>query len=201
MADTDPLYDPLISLRRSYGTSSPVTLTTSAESTEPTDSLALASHLHFTSPDEHSISLETPTRFISSEQPVNLRSIYFAWQKKDVNIPDYIASAEALNEELVSSEQPGRVQNLVFVERLDLITWIEGGQDESEYIKPLEGDVAGASSAAQLASGATGGVSTVPSGAAGARGGKQLDPRLQEIYNLERRMGDRTAYYEGSSLQ
>lgn len=192
-----PEYDSLISLRRSFASKSPVTLTTSAESTEPTDSLALASHLLFTDPEEHSISLETPTRFISSDEPVNLRSVYFAWQKKDDNIPDYIASAEALNDELATSEQTGRVKNLVFVERLDLITWIEGASDESEYIKPLEGDVAGANSAAQLASGATGGVSTVPSGAAGARGGKQLDPRLQEIYNLERRMGDRNSILQG----
>ena len=31
---------------------------------------------------------EVDTRFISSGIPVNLRSIYFAWQKKDVAIPD-----------------------------------------------------------------------------------------------------------------
>ena len=190
-------HDPLISLRQSIASESPITLTVSVDSTTPTESLALANHLHFTNPEPHAIPLDALTRFISSDQPVDLRSIYFAWQKKDVNIPDYIASAQQLNDELAATEQAGKVQNLVFVERLDLITWLEGASDESEYIKPLEGDSAAARSAAQLASGAEGGVSTVPSGAAGARAGKQIDPRLQEIYNLERRMGDRNSVLRG----
>ena len=88
------------------------------------------------------------------------------------------------------------MQNLVFVERLDLITWLEGASDESEYIKGLDSDSSAAKSA-QVASGAAGGVSTVPSGAAGARPGKQIDPRLQEIYNLERKMGDRNSILRG----
>ncbi|KAL9636578.1 MAG: hypothetical protein Q9164_002732 [Protoblastenia rupestris] len=197
MADT--INDPLISLRRSIAYKHPITLSTSpdtAASNTATDSLAEATHLRFTAPNEHILSLDIPTRFISSEKPVDLRSIFFAWQKKDVNIPDYIASAQQLNDELTGSNQTGRVQNLVFVERLDLITWLEGASDETEYIKPLEGDSVAAKSA-QLASGATGGVSTVPSGAAGARVGKQVDPRLQEIYNLERRMGDRNSILRG----
>ena len=193
-----PIHDPLISLRQSIASDSPISLSTSAESTTPTDSLALASHLRFINPEFHSIPLDTPTRFISSDKSVDLRSIYFAWQKKDVNIPDYIASAQQLNDELAETDQAGRVQNLVFVERLDLITWLEGASDESEYIRPLEGDSAAARSAAQLASGAAGGVSMVPSSAAGARTGKQIDPRLQEIYDLERRMGDRNSILRGN---
>ena len=91
------------------------------------------------------------------------------------------------------------MQNLVFVERLDLITWLEGASDESEYIKALESDATAAQAAgsAAVASGASGGVSTVPSGAAGARPGKVIDPRLQEIYNGERRMGDRNSVLRG----
>lgn len=106
------------------------------------------------------------------------------------------------------------MQNLVFVERLDLITWLEGASDESEYIKPLEGAAAAAASAvdqaqasANIASGAAGGVSAVPSGAPGATapsGGAQqgktakvVDPRLQEIYNGERKMGDRNSVLRG----
>lgn len=77
-----------------------------------------------------------------------------------------------------------------------MITWLEGASDESEYIKILESDGTAAKTA-QLASGAAGGVSTVPSGAAGARSGKQIDPRLQEIYNLERKMGDRNSVLRG----
>ena len=193
--------DPLSSLRLSIASDNPPIPTTS--SSEPTadsttDNLALATYLHFTEPDAHFISLDTPTRFLSSDNPVDLRSIFFAWQKKDVNIPDYIASAQALSDELAATEEGEgkKVQNLVFVERLDLITWLEGASDESEYIKPIEGDNLAAAKSAQVASGQAGGVSTVPSGTA-VRGGKQIDPRLQEIYNLERRMGDRNSVLRG----
>lgn len=195
-------HDPLISLRRSIASNNPPTPTTSPDGSHPesaTDNLGVATHLHFTDPEPHTIPLDTPTRFFSSDKPVDLRSIYFAWQKKDVNIPDYIASAQALNDGLGGADGAGaasKVQNLVFVERLDLITWLEGASDESEYIKALESDGTAAKSA-QVASGAVGGVSTVPSGAAGARPGKQVDPRLQQIYNLERRMGDRNSVLRG----
>lgn len=199
MATTN--HDPLSSLRHSIASDNPpIPTTSSAEPTADsrTDNLAIATHLHFTGPDAHCISLDAPTRFLSSEVPVDLRSIFFAWQKKDVNIPDYIASAQALSDELTAIEggEGKKVKNLVFVERLDLITWLEGASDESEYIKPIEGDNLAAAKSAQVASGQAGGVPTIPSGAA-ARGGKQIDPRLQEIYNLERRMGDRNSVLRG----
>ena len=199
------VHDPLSSLRHAIASKhSPIPTTSSSDPTADSrnDNLAIATHLHFTGPDAHFIPLDAPTRFISSDTPVDLRSIFFAWQKKDVNIPDYIASAQALSDELAVSEGGGgggggrKVQNLVFVERLDLITWLEGASDESEYIRPIEGDILAAAKSAQVASGQAGGVSTVPSGAA-TRGGKQIDPRLQEIYNLERRMGDRNSVLRG----
>ncbi|KAK4692421.1 parafibromin, partial [Lecanoromycetidae sp. Uapishka_2] len=195
-------HDPLASLRRAIASNSPPTPTTSPDGSNPesaTDNLGIATHLYFTSPDPHTIPLDAPTRFISSDKPVDLRSIYFAWENKDSLIPEYIAKAQAINDGLGGADGAGaasQVQNLVFAERLDLITWLEGASDESEYIKILESDGTAAKSA-QLASGATGGVSTVPSGAAGARSGKQIDPRLQEIYNLERRMGDRNSVLRG----
>ena len=196
----NPPRDPLTSLRRSIASNNPPTPTKSpdaASSENTTDNLGVATHLYFTNPEPHSFSLDTPTRFISSDSPVDLRSIYFAWQQKDVNIPVYIASAQKLSDELGSADRPGsKVQNLVFAERLDLITWLEGASDESEYIKALESD-SSATKSAQVASGALGGVSTVPSGTAGGRSGKQIDPRLQEIYNLERRMGDRNSILRG----
>ena len=192
--------DPLTSLRRSIASNNPPTPTTSPDATSSesaTDNLGLATHLHFINPESHAFSLDTPTRFISSDNPVDLRSIYFAWQQKDVNIPVYIASAQKLSDELESTGRAGsKVQNLVFAERLDLITWLEGASDESEYIKGLDSDSSAAKSA-QVASGALGGVLTVPSGGAGTRSGKQIDPRLQEIYNLERKMGDRNSILRG----
>lgn len=192
--------DPLICLRRSIASNHPPIPTSSPNPTPPSDAienLAVATHLQFSDPEHVSFPLDTPTRFLSSEKPVDLRSIYFAWQKKDVAIPDYIASAQQLNEELSGGDGRGsKVQNLVFVERLDLITWLEGASEESEYIKALESDITAARSA-QSVSGAAGGTSTVPSSTAGPRAGKTIDPRLQEIYNGERRMGDRNSVLRG----
>ncbi|MCJ1314818.1 accessory factor associated with RNA polymerase II [Xylographa vitiligo] len=192
--------DPLLILRSSIASNSPPVPTTSADASaaSATDNLALATHLHFSSPSHQTYELSAPTRFVSSSTPVDLRSIYFAWQKKDVAIPDYIASAQQLNEELSTlGGAGGKVQNLVFVERLDLITWLEGASDESEYITPLAGEEARAAAvgAAMVASGAVGGAATVTS--ASGRPGKTIDPRLQEIYNGERRMGDRNTVLRG----
>ncbi|PLB34208.1 CDC73 C-terminal domain-containing protein [Aspergillus candidus] len=224
MANDPSLQDPLLALRRAIAAGSLPTPTTSPELSEQsaTDDLAKATHLYFQNPLPHSIPLSTPTRFVSasSDSAVDLRSIFFAWQKKDVAIPEYIASAQELNESLKQKERKDgedeeeKVQNLVFVERLDLITWLEGASDDSEYIKPLEGvsAAAAASAAAQaqasanIASGAAGGVSAVPSapgataqagGAQHGRAAKVIDPRLQEIYNGERKMGDRNSVLRG----
>ncbi|KAJ5805113.1 RNA pol II accessory factor Cdc73 family-domain-containing protein [Penicillium riverlandense] len=225
MASDAASQDPLLSLRRAIAAGSLPTPTTSSElSDQPaTDNLAEATHLYFSQPIPQVIALNTATRFVSAstDSAVDLRSIFFAWQKKDVAIPDYIASAQELNEELKKKEgqEPGKeevVQNLVFVERLDLITWLEGASDESEYIKPLEGAAAAAEAAAAvagaaqadasagIASGATGGISSVPSGAPAAQAGAQagraqkpIDPRLQEIYNGERKTGDRNTVLRG----
>ncbi len=195
--------DPLLCLRHSIASKQPPILTTSADATaasDAVDDLAIATHLHFTEPNHQYFPLDTLTRFVSSGNAVDLRSIYFAWQKKDSAIPEYITSAQQLNEELAApGGAGGKVQNLVFVERLDLITWLETASDESEYIKPLESDglAASAAGSAQVASGAVGGIVTIPSGVAGGRPGKPINPRLARIYNGERRMGDRNSVLRG----
>ncbi|RHZ43116.1 uncharacterized protein CDV56_100004, partial [Aspergillus thermomutatus] len=223
MASVDPsLQDPLLALRSAIAAGSLPTPTTTSDLSDEnaTEDLAKATHLYFRQPIPHTIALTAPTRFVSasSDSAVDLRSIFFAWQKKDVAIPEYIASAQELNESLKQKERregepEAKVQNLVFVERLDLITWLEGASDESEYIKPLEGAAAAAAAAAPadasatIAPGAVGGVSAVPGGVAGGaqaavaaqagRAPKAIDPRLQEIYNGERKMGDRNSVLRG----
>jgi parafibromin len=201
MAAIDALQqDPLLLLRQSIASESPVIPTTAEDASSASSvdlSLATATYLQFSSPVKVSIPLTTPTRFVSSDQPVDLRSIYFAWLKREVAIPEYNASALALNAELEGEGGAGgKVQNLAFVERLDLITWLEGASEESEYIKPLASDTANAIASAQVASGAAGGIAPVPSAGAG-RQGKTTDPRLAEIYNGERRMGDRNSILRG----
>ncbi|KAJ5565730.1 hypothetical protein N7535_007368 [Penicillium sp. DV-2018c] len=225
MATDAALQDPLLSLRRAIASGNLPTPTTSSEPSDQqaTDDLAKATHLYFAQPVAQTIALSTPTRFISAstKNPVDLRSILFAWQNKDVAIPEYIAKAQEFNEALKKQTPEGgkeeSVQILIFLERLDLFTWLEGASDDSEHIKPLEGaaaaaeaaaaaaGVAQAENAAGVAAGTTGGISTVPSGAAGAaqpgaqagRPQKQIDPRLQEIYNGERKMGDRNTVLRG----
>lgn len=218
---TDPLLsDPLLSLRRAIAAQALPTPTTSSDISNAadnlTDDLAKANHLYFTHPIPHTLSLNTLTRFVSTannDAQVDLRSIFFAWQKKDVAIPEYIASAQEVNEALKQKkEQEGgneeQVLNLVFVERLDLITWLEGASDDSEYIKPLEGAAAAAAAAAAAditapvvaADAATAAVPKAAVTAAavpGARPTKVIDPQLQEIYNGERKLGDRNTVLRG----
>ena len=195
--------DPLLNLRSAIASNTLPIPTTSADATaasETTQNLAVATFLQFTAPNHQSYPLDTPTRFISSDQPVDLRSIYFAWQQKDVTIPEYIASAQQLNEELSAAGGAGaKVQSLVFVERLDLITWLEGASEESEFIRPLasDGTAVQAASAGHLTVGATGGTTTAPGGSAGTRPARNVDPRLQYIYNGERMMGDRNTVLRG----
>lgn len=217
--------DPLLTLRSAIASSNLPTLTTSSSPSDalnnPTDDLALATNLYF-STGSTCLPLTTPTRFVSNALPVDLRSIFFAWLKKDVAIPEYIADAQELNKKLESiGDGAGKVRNLVFVERLDLITWLEGASDESEYIMPIPGvaddgaagapDGKGATAAADIASGAAGGVGVAPSagvtgqttttavgvGGVAGRQVKVIDARLQEIYNGERKMGDRNTVLRG----
>jgi parafibromin len=247
MATTfDPaLSDPLLSLRRAIAAHALPTPTTSTKlpSEHATNDLARATHLYFAHPIPQSIPLETATRFVSAaagDVAVDLRSIFFAWLKKDVAIPEYIASAQELDDVLTALQSDGlgrksaedqagaqsRVLNLVFVERLDLITWLEGASDESEYIRPLEGalpaaaavgDVSGAilagapgaAAGPAVASGAVapgvvpGSGGAVVGTAAGVQSvaatrlAKAIDPRLQEIYNGERKLGDRNTVLRG----
>ncbi|EED20638.1 Pol II transcription elongation factor subunit Cdc73, putative [Talaromyces stipitatus ATCC 10500] len=216
---TDPLLsDPLLSLRRAIAAQALPTPTTSSDVSNAadnlTDDLAKANHLYFTHPVPYTLPLNTLTRFVSTannDTRVDLRSIFFAWQKKDVAIPEYIASAQEVNEALKQKKekeggQEEQVLNLVFVERLDLITWLEGASDDSEYIRPLEGAAAAAAAAADVTAPAVAAdavtaaapKTTVPAAAGpGARPTKVIDPQLQEIYNGERKLGDRNTVLRG----
>src|ERR1700761_7756351 len=99
--------DPLILLRNSIASSSPPSLTTSAEPSNAasnlTGSFVEATHLYFTSPEPQCLPLSVLTRFTSTTPdtaPVDLRSVFFAWLQKDVTIPEYIAKASELNSQL-----------------------------------------------------------------------------------------------------
>ncbi|OIW32165.1 CDC73-domain-containing protein [Coniochaeta ligniaria NRRL 30616] len=188
--------DPLLLLRQSIASGSSIIPTTSPDDTSsssaPEANLAQATHLQFTHPRRVSIPIDAPTRFISNDSPVDLRSIYFAWLNREVAIPEYNASATKLNDELAGAST---VHKFAFVERLDLITWLEGASEESEYIKPLAGDK-DSSAVAAAASAALKG-SAAPTSAQAKSGRGTLDPRLAQIYNGERPMGDRNTVLRG----
>ncbi|TKA53769.1 hypothetical protein B0A49_12047, partial [Cryomyces minteri] len=80
--------DPLLYLRQAIASGRPPIPTTTADATSNTDAeqnLAKATHLLFNSDGDHrTFPLTAITRFVSSDKPVDLRSIYLAWQKKDV---------------------------------------------------------------------------------------------------------------------
>ncbi|KJZ77954.1 hypothetical protein HIM_02591 [Hirsutella minnesotensis 3608] len=163
------------------------------EFSSPQARLARRPHLSLSLCPSWQLALDAPTRFVSSERPVDLRSIYFAWLNRELAIPEYNASATTLNDELAGGGSGAKVQNLGFIERLDLITWLEGASEESEYIRPLAGDAVGAAAGTALEA-KTGAVA----GAAKARAGKgTMDPRLASVYDAERRMGDRNTVLRG----
>lgn len=173
-------HDPLLLLRQSIAANQPAVPTASASPDAPPAPLPQATHLRFPHARDHVVPIAAATRFVtSSEKGVNLRSIYFAWLNREVAIPEYNASAARLNGEIREGGREGEVHNLAFVERLDLITWLEGASEESEYIAPLEGEKAGAAGV----------------GGAVAKG---VDPRLAAIYSHERRMGDRNSVLRGN---
>lgn len=139
------------------------------------------------------IPLTQPTRFISpasGDKPVDVRSIYFCWLNKDTSVGDYIAATQELNNELQQVGKTEVVTNLVFVEKLDLVTWLSGdvGEEESEFIKSFGGN--------------SGKETTIPGG------DQDVDvemvdagARLKEIYAGERNMGDRNTMLRGAKVQ
>ncbi|KAF2236955.1 CDC73-domain-containing protein [Viridothelium virens] len=200
--------DTLITLRRAVSSNvQPVptkSLDASASDAEP--NIAKATYLLFNFTNETPISFElsSPTRFISSGNTVDFRSIYLAWLNKDATVTDYLAATRSVNADLANTAEGGaggEVKNLIFAEKLDLITWLEGAGD-SEYIKPLAEDerLRDAQREAAIARGdADGSMRDANGVAAGAlrSGQRELDPRLQEIYNSERKMGDRNSCLRG----
>ncbi|KAJ9609452.1 accessory factor associated with RNA polymerase II [Cladophialophora chaetospira] len=200
--------DALQLLRSSIAVSKTPVLTKSSDPSEAesnqTESLVEATHLYFTHPSAQCLPLDTKTRFESTNPDtsrIDLRSIFFAWQQKDVPVPEYISRAAELDKQLPEGQ---KVRNLVFVERLDLITWLEGASEESEYIKPIEGAAAlqdAVNRATDVAGGAAvptvGGTGVGVTQTAGGRPVKVIDARLQVIYNGERRMGDHNTVLRG----
>jgi parafibromin len=210
MASADAEHnDPLISLRNAIAINQEPLLTTSPDPSSASDiapDLSKATHIHFNAADgRHTYPLDTVTRYHSpsSDTLASLRTVFFAWQRKDDSVPGYIAATQQLNDELSRpGAAGGKVQNLVFAERLDLTSWLDGSADDSDNIRPLDAQKAAAqaSGSAAVAAGSAGGIAPVTSAGSGAlapRGSKTVDPRLGEIYAGERKMADRNSILRG----
>jgi parafibromin len=201
--------DALLNLRQAIATNQEPILTTSADPSVAADvqpDLAKATHIHFSTPNGHkTFPLDTCTRFIfpPSDQGIDLRSVYFAWQHRDDPTQSYVSATTQLNNALSSAAGAGgKIRNLGFAERLELKSWLDGSSEESENIKPLEAQKAAAQAAgsAAVASGVAGGIAPVTGAGIAApavKGSKSSDPRLAEIYRGERKMGDRNTILRG----
>ena len=202
------LPDALLLLRASVAAATEPSLT-------PTASLDTATALTFpalpplsTAPT--TIPLSTLTRFVKDGSAVDLRSIYSAWLQRETTIAEYIASAQAMG-----------VTNLGFFERLELVTYIDGGQEESDHILPLPkvgglgvgigggGGGGGGSGGSGIGgadvkragddprSGAVGDVGKLGSQNALLGKVRNTDPRLLDIYAAERVVTNRNVMLRG----
>lgn len=211
-----PLPDSLSLLRQSIASQNPPVPSKSQDSDSPDDTnitLAEASYLIFNLQStqygaEHiPIPITQATRFISGAQQkaLDLRSVYFCWLNKDTGVGDYITAVSALNEELKQAGKEETVTNLVFAEKLDLVTWLAGdvGEEESEFIKSLDDNRQSRKEANDAAATARGGedVEMRDVGMTDAAARKREEERMREIYAAERKMGDRNTVLRGAKVQ
>jgi len=90
------------------------------------------------------------------------------------------------------------VKNLGFLERTDLITWLEGASDESDFIKaPTQSEAIAAQKKDVNGKSAIGASTQQSLQGAGSRPRRALDPRLAEIYGRERVVANRNSILRG----
>jgi parafibromin len=192
--------DPLGLLRDAIAAKTLPILTTSSETTpEPEEAEFLeATHLYFATPIPRCVPLDSETRFKNGpDAHHNLRTVYYAYLCKEDTPQEYISKAVDMQTKLPE----GRVLvQLPFVEKVTLLSWLEGGTDDGENVTPLDTAV-DAVAATGAALGAVPTVSGTGVGvqqqSAGGRPTKIIDARLQVIYNGERKMGDRNTILRG----
>lgn len=194
----DPLglYRSLVATRPSDSSETPLPIptTSSDPSTAETQRAELenATHLYFPAPVPQCVSLESKTRFVLNEEEVNLRSVHLVYTMRNENPQEYVVKFNNLSAQLSETQS---IRQLTFVERIELVTWIEGS-DSPDLVKPLEiaADTAAASGTVPVVAG-TGAAVTQTS--INGRPVKVIDARLQAIYNGERKMGDRNTILRG----
>ncbi|CZT19496.1 related to DNA-directed RNA polymerase II accessory protein [Ramularia collo-cygni] len=217
MSTNESAPDPLLLLRQTIANKSLPIPTTSADPSSQAQtnvSLAQASFLLFNSdsatdgPQHTAISLTQPTRFQSAAgdgKALDLRSVFLCWLHKDSSVQEYINATTQLNGELQQTGKNEVVTSLVFLERLDLNTWLTGevGEHESEYIKGANNNAEArrdADDAAQLAQGGQD-VEMRDADVADSVKRREEEQRLRDIYAAERKMGDHNTVLRGIKIQ
>ena len=194
-----PLGDPLLAFKRSIQAKQPPMTTEapsdSAPGTPQTD-LSLATHLRFSHAGPQTFDLTTSTRVSINDETVDLRSIYFMWLKNDLPSVEYNNACQQLTNELnEDGKVGGRVRRILFGEKAEILAWLDGA-DDCQYVLPLSPEAQKeqdeADRAVAAARGATAQQRPTMGGVAAG-----LDPKLKEIYNGERRMGDRNSILRG----
>ncbi|EPX75103.1 Cdc73 family RNA polymerase II accessory factor [Schizosaccharomyces octosporus yFS286] len=119
--------DALLGLKNTISKNEKPKLLASENTNSEVENLSDAKFVAFTESPKP-FSLDENTKFIKLEtnEPFTLRSIYFAWLLRDSSIADYIQQCSEYG-----------IRNLTFLERTDLISWLEGSA-ESEHIVGLE---------------------------------------------------------------
>ncbi|MBE7181784.1 MAG: hypothetical protein INR71_11370, partial [Terriglobus roseus] len=193
--------DPLLTLRQAIASGTTPLLCTSEDSSTATPNFAQATHLHITTSEGQKVfPLSAETRYTSDSSPIDLRSVYFVWLHKDETTTANIAARAALNRELAEpGNAGGEIKNLPFTDRTDLVAWLDGTNEESENLRPLDAQKAAAQAerAAAITAGSAAGAAPVQSAAAAGRSARTVDPKLAKIYAGERKMGDRNSILRG----
>ena len=203
--------DALVLLRSSIASNTLPVPTKTADASSNTETVPLeeATYLIFNTEDfkdgaQHtSVELTAPTRFISqrADAALDLLSVYFCWLNKDTGVGDYIAATQALTEQRSKNGLSGAT-NLVFAEKLDLVTWLSGEEGESEFIKSLDDTPETRRQARDAAATARGDqdvdMQDGDGGVGVEKGGAREEERMREIYAAERSLGDRNTVLRGS---
>ncbi|KAK9248010.1 RNA pol II accessory factor, Cdc73 family-domain-containing protein [Lipomyces tetrasporus] len=190
--------DPLGLLRQAVAEHSLPKLLSSSDPSGPVvDDIARATHLAFPAdPSVSPLPLSTQTRFVrkagpnTTGGPIDLRAAYFCWLCRDENVAQYIA---------LCGEKD--VVNLTFLERASLVTWLEGADEQSDYIVS---DAGAAAATAHVVSEPKAAAVTTTIPAEGAqmkaklRVKKLADPRLERTYARERVLFNRNTALRGT---
>ena len=93
------------------------------ESKASTDDITAAKSVSFSDNAEEGLSLDEPTEFTIESKPVVLRVILHCWLHKDSSAAEYLADCQKLH-----------LTNISFLQRNDLINWLTGVSEASQYI-------------------------------------------------------------------